>query len=340
MNPTVPLVALSVLLAGCNHRSESAHPAAPPLPVATVQVVTVAAQSRPVFEEVVGTIHAKLRASVEAKVSGRIEALPVTPGQAVKKGDLLARLSVGEIQARLDQARATLEQADRDLQRFTSLLQQKTITQQEFDAVEARPRVARATVTEAETLLGYATVVAPFDGVITRKLADVGDLAGPGRALVELDDPGALRVEVDVPEALIERVPLGARLTVVTAPAQRTIEGVVSEVSPVADPSSRTFRAKLDIAAGPGLRLGQFARVSVPVGESTAVRVPASAVVTRGQMEIVFVQAGQKASLRLVKTGKRLGDQFELVSGLTAGEQIVVQGAAGLVDGQPLQIKP
>lgn len=112
-----------------------------------------------------------------------------------------------------------------------------------------------------------------------------------------------------------------------------------SEIAPAADPNSRTFRVKLDLPPTLGLRLGQFGRVTVPLNEIATVRVPARALVVRGQMEIVFVVEQQKAQLRLVKTGKRLGDEWEVVSGLNAGESIVVEGAASLSDGQPVEVK-
>jgi hypothetical protein len=94
------------------------------------------------------------------------------------------------------------------------------------------------------------------------------------------------------------------------------------------------------LPAQSGLRAGQFGRVAMPVGETTALRVPASAVVQRGQLEIVFVVSNNKAQLRLVKTGKRIGNEVELVSGVEAGEKIVVENPAGLIDGQPLTVKP
>jgi hypothetical protein len=94
------------------------------------------------------------------------------------------------------------------------------------------------------------------------------------------------------------------------------------------------------LPAAAGLRSGQFGRVAVPVGEVSAIRVPASAVVQRGQMELVFVAVNGHAQLRLVKTGKRIGNEVEVVSGLDAGESVVVDGAAHLVDGQPLTVKP
>ena len=97
---------------------------------------------------------------------------------------------------------------------------------------------------------------------------------------------------------------------------------------------------KLDLPAAPGLRSGQFGRVAVPVSEASAIRVPASAVIQRGQMELVFVLASNHAQLRLVKTGSRIGDEIELVSGLDSGEQVVTAGGSALKDGQPVSIKP
>ncbi|MBM3879932.1 MAG: efflux RND transporter periplasmic adaptor subunit [Verrucomicrobia bacterium] len=324
------------LLTGCH--KPSAPPAPATLPTVAVQVQTVASQPYTATEEVVGTVRARVRATLEAKVSGRIEAMPVAVGQAVKKDEVLVRLEVREIQARLDQARALRLQAEQDRKRFAALLDQKAVTQQEYDAVEARFRVADAGVTEAETMLGYAQVTAPFDGVVSRKLADVGDLAAPGRPLLEIEDPASLRLEADVPEALSRHVHLGDSMSVRLAALTRTLVGTVSEIAPVADPNSRTYRVKFDLPATAGIRLGEFGRVAVPVGQTTALRVPASAVVVRGQMELVFVVTNQVAQLRLVKTGKRFETEVELVSGVSAGEPVVVAGAASLLDGQPVQV--
>ena len=326
----------ALLLSGCGQK----HEAAPPerLPTASVRVQAVANKKHLATEEVVGTVRAKLRASIEAKVSGRIAQMPVVAGQTVKAGDTLARLEVREAQARLEQAKAGREQADRDRKRFETLLQQKAVTQQEYDAQDARFRIADASLGEAEAMLGYAHVTAPFDGVVSRKSADVGDLASPGRPLLELEDPRALRLEADVPEALLGRVQAGARMSVRVAALTNELEGVVSEIAPVADPSSRTFRVKLDLPSVAGLRPGQFGRVAVPLGETTTTRVPVDAVVQRGQMEMVFVIANQKAQMRLVKSGKRFGPEIELVSGVAPGELVATVGAAGLRDGQPVEV--
>jgi RND family efflux transporter MFP subunit len=327
---------LAAVLAGCGRAPEPKPGAA--LPTASVRAQKIETQRVPVTEEVVGTVRSRLRAAVEAKVSGRILALPVIAGQSLAEGELIAQLDAREIQARLDQAKAALENADRDLQRYATLLQQQVLTRAEFDAAEARQRMARAAVAEAETMLDYARVAAPFAGVVTRKLAEVGDLATPGRVIVEMEDPKTLRVEADVPEALIEFVRVGAVMNIHAPGLAAPLVATVSELSPAADPNSRTFPVKLDLPANAPVRLGQFVRVAVPVGEADALRVPTRAVVVRGQMEMVFVVTNGVAQLRLVKMGKRSGDTVEIVSGLSAGESIVVEGAAQLRDGQPVQI--
>lgn len=310
------------------------------LPTVTVQVQPVEPHARLAVEEVVGTVRAKLRSSVEAKVSGRIEQMLAQPGQTVKGGDLLAQLESVELQARLESARAVREQAEADLRRAKTLVEGSAISRAEFDSMQARARVSAASLQEAETMLGHSRVVAPFAGVVTRKLADVGDLALPGKALLELEDPGALRLEANIPESLIGKLALGQKLEVRASAQDAAVVGVVSEIAPIADPASRTFLAKLDLPAGSGMRSGQFARVAVPIGESRALEVPVTAVVQRGQMEMVFVETNRVAQLRLVKTGKRTGDRVELISGLEQGERVVTAGSAMLRDGQPVDVRP
>lgn len=329
------LLALALAGAGCGKQHDSSRQA---LPSADVRVQTIEAKPHVASEEVVATVNSKLRSVIESKVSGRIDKMLVTPGQKVKEGDLIVELDVREIRAKLDQATPVREQAEKDLKRFTDLLAKRVITQQEFEAAESKARVARAAVIEAETMLGYARVTAPFDGIITRKLADVGDLATPGKPLVEMEDPSALRLEAAVPEAIIDRIALGSKLAVRIG--SNELEGMVREISPTADPNSRTLLVKLDLPATPGLRTGQFGRVAVPVAETSVLRVPASAVLRRGQLELVFIRDGDSVRLRIVKTGKPIAGEIEIISGVSAGEQIVSDGAGGLVDGQPIEVRP
>lgn len=333
----IAVACVACVLSGCGPKAETTKP--PTLPAATVRAQVVESKTRVATEEVVGTVRAKLRAVIEAKVSGRIEQLLVVPGQQVKAGELLAVVDAREVQARYDQAVALRQQAEADLKRLTTLFEQKILSQSEFDSAQAKARVTEASVTEAETLLSYTKVTAPFAGVITRKHADVGDLATPGKPLLDMEDSTALRLEADVPEAVVGRLTLGDKLPARIAALEKELTGVISEIAPAADPNSRTFLVKLDLPGTTGLRAGQFGRVAMPVGETAALRVPAAAVTQRGQMELVFIVSDGKAQLRLVKTGKRLGNEVELVSGVSAGERVVVENVVGLVDGQPVEVK-
>ena len=329
-------IVASLAPVACHSKKENASESLPPVAVRTVVVEN---KARPSSEEVVGTVRAKLHAAIEAKVNARIEALLVAPGQMVKAGELIAQLDPREIQAKLDQALALREQATRDLARSRELLGKKITTQADFDAVQARARVTEGAAREIETMLGYTKVVAPFDGIVTRKLADVGDLAAPGKPIIEMEDPRALRFEADVPEALIAYVKIGAKLLMQVAEGAAPIEGTVAEVAPVADAASRTFLVKLDLPAAEGTRSGQFGRVWVPTGESKSIRVPTSAILVRGQMECVFVIANEHTQLRIVRTGKRTDGEVTILSGLSSGEPVVSEGADSLRDGQPVTLK-
>lgn len=334
----IGLLAPLLLLTSCHREHEAGRPET--LPPVTVQVITVQRQLHPATEDVVGTVRPKLRARVEAKISGRIEQLAVTAGQPVKNGELLAVLDSREVQARLEQARAMLSQADKDFQRLQPLLQSNAISRQDFDAAEAKLRIAKSSVMEAETMLTHTKILAPFDGIIARKLADVGDLAMPGRPLLEIESPATLRFEADLPEALVERVKMGLTLPVSLNALTKPVPGTVAEIAPIADPGSRTYLVKLDLPQATGIRVGQFGRVKVTVGESDAPLVPLSAVKQRGQMELVEIVVSGRAQLRIVKTGKRSEGHIEIISGLEAGETLIIQSSAAVLDGQPVEVKP
>jgi RND family efflux transporter MFP subunit len=309
------------------------------LPTVTVGVRTVESSMKAITEEVAGTVRAARRATLEAKLSGRITELPVVAGQRVREGERMARIEAGEAVARSDQANATLEQAERDWRRLSALFEQAALTRAEYEAADTRLRMARASVAEAKSILEHAEVVAPFDGVVARKWVDVGDQAAPGRPLITVEDPSSLELEADLPEGIASHVRQGDELAVRVDGVVGDITGTVREIAPAADPVTRTIRIKLELPLEEGLRSGQFARLQVPTGEGESLSVPASAVVRRGQMEIVFVVVNRRAELRLVKTGGVNGESVEILAGLEAGETVVIEGAGQLADGQPVEVK-
>lgn len=336
----LPLLAAAALLAGCSRppaRTESA-PTGPAVPV---QVAVVAGSDRPLVTEVTGTVRPVRRALLAAKVAGAIEALPVTLGQRVAAGDLLVRLSAVEAAARVAQAQAQLNVARRDLAREQSLLGKGASTTDVVAGLEDRVALTAALVREAEATLSHAEIRAPFAGVVARRFAEAGDLATPGQALLQLDGVDAFEVEVEVPESLLAPLALGRPLEVTLPATDRTFAAPVAEISSAADPAARAVTLKLAVPAGTDVRAGQFARVALPGPSVRTLLVPSSALERIGQMERVFVVgSGDKAILRLVRSGAARGDQVEVVSGLEAGERVVVAPPAGLREGAALEVRP
>lgn len=326
---------------GCKGGEKHKTAEAPRLEKVTVAVEEVREERAPSRVEVVGTLEAVERASISPRISGQIIELPVVLGSKVKKGDLLVKISAGEISAKVLQAEAQLSQARRNLARESKLQKQGASTQETVKSLKDATRIAEAAYKEATTMLDYTTITAPFAGTITRKIANIGDLASPGMVLLQMENSEELQALAQVPEALLLQVSTGDSVSVQIPAASLHLIGEVAEVAPSADPVSRTAPVKIDIPSGPDLRVGQFARISLTGSDESTLMVAQSAVVPRGQMEIVFVvEEGESVGrMRLVKTGSNYDGEVEILSGLEPGEQIVVSNVAQLQDGQPLDIK-
>lgn len=185
-------------------------------------------------------------------------------------------------------------------------------------------------------------MLAPFAGTITSKIADTGDLASPGKALVKIEDSSALRLEIPVAESLADGLTEGQQIQVRIDAANFTAECPVTELAPSGDPGSRTFLVKIDLPKSSTIKSGSFGRAWIAHGESKLLLVPASSVVMRGQMEVIFIKSGDVAKLRLVRTvphsegyaghhGQRV-----VLSGISEGAQVIVNPDASLRDGSPL----
>ena len=340
MNPVRFLLSLSVLalLAGCADRS--APEGAASLPPVRVHAATIHAVEVHVLVDIAGTVRPVQRAQIAAKVMGVIADLPVALGQRVKAGDLLVKISAGEISARAAQAGSQLNQARRDLTRERDLLGKGASTPDMVKNLEDRYAMTEAMMREAQVMLGYTAVRAPFDGVVARKLANPGDLAAPGQPLLEVEGTTDFQVEAGIPDSLAARLAPGATLAVEVPAAGADFSGRLVELSSAADPLTRTVTAKIAVPAGAAVGSGQYARVQVAGAPITVLLAPAGAVSVLGEMERVFVAENGRAILRLVKTGAARGSQVEILSGLADGDRVVTDPPAGLREGTPLEIQP
>jgi RND family efflux transporter MFP subunit len=329
------MVALAA--AGCS-RPEASR-AATTLPAAKVRVTTVQAAELPQLSEITGTVRPVQRATLAAKTMGAIIELPVALGQRVRAGETLARIAAEDTAARVAQAKSQLSLVKRDLGRERDLLAKGASTAETVRALEDRLAGLEASVREAEALLAHAEIRAPFDGVIARRPANPGDIAFPGQPLLEIEGVGGFEIEAGIPETLASTlrtgITLGCRVDALR------FNGMVRELSSASDPATRTVSAKIAVPAGAMVRSGQFARVEIPGAGERTLLIPAASVSVLGQMERVFLAGeGDRAVLRLVRTGARRGDAIEVLSGLDAGDRVVLAPAATLREGQPLEVRP
>ena len=333
MERTFIVLATAVLLWGCG--AEPARPAPSPSP-RTVKIVRADRARRPVVIEVVGTVRAVRSATIAPLISGTVAEIRVGLGSSVAAGEVLARLSAREVDARLEQTRAVSALARLERERAVILRNQEAISEAQLDAATSQWGIARASQAEAATIARHAVLRAPFAGVVTAKLANVGDTAMPGQPLLVLEAPGALRFEARVPETAVD-LGIGEPVALRLDGVDGEIEGTVAEIQPASDDATRTRLAKIDLPPVAGLRSGRFGRLLLATGASEAVSVPAEAVVRRGQLEGVFVVDSGTARLRLVRSGRERQGRVEIAAGLVGDERVVLARGADLVDGQRVE---
>lgn len=344
-NKKISALILALLLAGCGGHDEAAK--APAAPTAQARSMVVAADARVAYHAAPATVVALDRAEVASRLMGYISNIAVVEGQAVTRGQRLFTVDPLDVQGQVDQARGGVLQAESayadakaDYDRFNNLFKEEVVSRQQLDKAKLQYDLAAARLSQAKAGLGtasgqlrYATVTSPIAGVVTRKLANAGDLAAPGKPVLVVENPARLQIETQVPEVVLSQLKPGQTVPVEVDGIAGQIEGKVARISPAADPVSHTFLVKLDVPAQ-GLRSGSFARALFPAGESKTLAVPVAAVVNRAGIEGVFVlDKGGIAQFRMVRRGGEVGDLVEIQAGLQAGERIVVEGAEKLESG-------
>lgn len=270
-----------------------------------------------------------------------------------------AEQAIEEASHALASAEAQRELAEVTHKRYTELLEKDSVSRHEYDEVEAKLRSARAAVEMvqarrrqaeakraqaeaqiqgARVTLGYATIHAPFSGVVTERPLDAGALAAPGMPILKIEQAGRHRLEAALPESRLAGVRVGQRLPVRIASVSEILQGRVAEIVPEVQEASRTSLVRISLPRHSALRTGMFGRAVFPAGERTVLTVPASAVAERGQIQSVFVVEDQIARRRLVSLGSLIDNRYEVLSGLSAGEQVILSPGA-VTDGHAVRVE-
>jgi len=292
----------------------------------------------PRTESAAGTIRAVHQVSVAPKLLAKVVEVNVTAGANVEKGQVLVRLDDADLRARLGQAESSLRQAKAeqsqaqiDYDRLKRLIEQGAASQIEWDraqtrleAAEARVEQAREAVAEARTLLEYATIRSPIDGIVVDKRVEVGDTVSPGQELVSLYDPTRMQLVAQVRESLARKLEVGEPIGVHVSAIGKTCEGQISEIVPEAETASRTFAVKVTGPCPPGVYTGMFGRLQIPLGTEEVLVIPEEAIRRVGQLTLVDVTDGEVVYRRAVELGRRFVDGVEVLAGLHAGERVVV----------------
>lgn len=323
-------------------------------PAVAVRTVAAAEQTLPSAEEYVGNIKSRQAVMISTKMMGRVVRIFVEEGQAVKRGQPLVEVDAAEAQSAYAQSKAGLDAADvavrnaeRDEQRFKALYEQKAVTKHQLEQVEmglaaakAQQAQAKANLQMSGTLLSYGKIVAPDDGIITKKWMDAGNLAYPGAPILTLENPKQLELLVSVPEEKARLLAAGQQAQVAVDSLGKTVDVPLTAVVAAADPMSRTSLVKLSVPDDAGLAPGQFARVHFAALAEKSLAVPVEAVVSQGQMDGVYVAEAGVARLRWVQVGTRTPQWAQVLSGLNAGDEVVVPVPPSLRDGQSVTATP
>jgi RND family efflux transporter MFP subunit len=330
-----------LLAAGCGSKDEPPVSVLSAAPQTTIQaaVVEVLTSEVPIRVEATGQVMPIFQAVLSSRIQGTIDQLLVREGTAVVKGQTLILLDNRDVRAELARAAAEVENAQAHLDRMKTLHAQDAVSKQEMENATRTYKVAEANHKSVHAQLSYTVVKAPFDGVITEKNVEAGEMASPGQPLLKMENPGQLRLEATVAEGDLKSVSRGDKIPVVIdALGGRALAGVVGQILPAGDPHTHTFTVKVDLPPAPGLKTGMFGRFQLDKGTSRTILVPETAVVERGQLTSVFaVGSDQIARLRWVKVGRRFDNQVEILSGVNVGESVLLDAARG-VDGATVQM--
>ena len=334
--------------------------------VQNVTITTIHKKDVNDFYEAAGTIQSKTISVISSRIMGAVIDVLVKQGDKVIAGqkllliddnDLAQRLkaaqaSHNEVMKSLETAKSNRTLAETTYNRYKQLYDEKAISGQEMDQMtnqkqravldfqraQASVEAAKANLNQAKINLDFSRITSPIDGVVTRKNIDKGSMATPGTPLMTIEDNAGYKVETSVDESMANQMSVSMPVNVAVDSISKTFKGVVSEVVPSIDASSRTFVVKAVITEDPNehsLTNGLYARVLIPQKSRSILAVPTTAIVQKGQLVGVYVVGeGNRTSYRMIRTGKTFGGDIEVLSGLNDGEKIIAAGVNHVSEGE------
>ncbi len=334
--------AIAVLGAGYAFFGKETSYASVPKTETPVQVSTVTVEPKKIDSVVsaAGTLNSRNSSVLSSKVMGKVIALNVNEGDHVTAGKLLLRIESGEITAQAYQAQAAYNNAKLQYERIKTLFDEQAATQMEMDQATLGFESAKAGLNAAKAMESYTTIVAPITGQIVEKRINLGEMAMPGQPVMKIEDNRNLRLETTIKEQDIRFIQPGQAVTVrIDALPGGEIKARVAQIVPAADVRTHSFVVKIDIPEDKRLITGMYGKAIFSTGTREAILVPKTAVINfSGITGVYLVSTAGNALFQMIEPGDAYGDSIEAVTGLKAGDQVIVSRQDGRIDGRKVVV--
>ncbi|AMC10476.1 RND transporter [Lutibacter profundi] len=309
-----------------------------------------------------GKIEAVQNATLSTRMMGYVNNIYVKVGDKVSKGKLLISINSADISAQkaqvdasITEATAAFKNAEKDYKRFVALFNESSASQKEMDDITANYEMAKARLEAANQMknqinaqLSYTNITAPFNGVITGKFINKGDMANPGMPLISMETPSKFQVTALVPESKITLITKGETATILIKSTNKTVTGKVTEVSTSAQNTGGQYLVKVILnKTNVKLFSGMYTSIQFPINktskntkQSAPILVPKKSLIKQGQLIGIYTIGDDNiAILRWLRIGKSFGDKVEVLSGLSATEQYIVSADGKLFNGAKVSIQ-
>ena len=302
---------------------------------AAVTTATVRSERLTQKLEALGNARANESVDVSSKTSNVVSAVRFRDGERVKAGQVLVQLDDAQARADVAAAQAAVTESESQYNRSRELLNTQALSKSQFDQLEATLKSNRARLQAAQARLEDTVIRAPFSGRVGLRRVSVGTLISPGDVITTLDDTSVIKLDFSVPETFVSQLREGLAVRA-TAPAfpGRSFAGKVASIDSRVDVNTRSVTVRALLANEDGaLKPGMFLNVALSKDERQTLVIPEEALTPEAEKQFVFVVADGKAQRREVRIGGRSPGNVEILTGLDAGERVIVEGTQKVRDG-------